>query len=72
MMFPTKVAAETAIKKTKKRVIVIKPLAGGRVKPEEAFMYVFSFDVDGCMIGCASVAEVKEDFRAAIRAIKER
>lgn len=72
MMFPTKVAAEKAIKKTKKRVIAIKPLAGGRVKPEEAFKYVFRFDVDSCMIGCASVAEIKEDFRAAIKALKER
>jgi len=72
MMFPTKVAAEKAVKNTKKRVIAIKPLAGGRVKPEEAFKYVFRFDVDGCMIGCASVAEVKEDFRAAIGALKER
>ncbi len=68
MMFPTKATAEKAVTNTKKRVIAIKPLAGGRVKPEEAFKYVFSFDVDGCMIGCASVAEVKEDFTAAIGA----
>jgi hypothetical protein len=72
MMFPTKAAAEKAIKNTKKRVIAIKPLAGGRVKPEKAFNYVFSFDVDGCMIGCASITEVKEDFNAALEALKKR
>jgi hypothetical protein len=72
MMLPTKAAAEIALKNTNKRVIAIKPLAGGRVKPEEAFNYVFSFDVDGCMIGCASIAEVNQDFNVAIEALKKR
>jgi hypothetical protein len=38
------------------------------VKPEEAFRYVFGFRVEGYMIGCASVSEVDEDFKAALRA----
>ena len=69
MMFPTKASAESAVRATEKSVYAIKPLAGGRVDPEEAFRYVFGFDVEGCMIGCASVSEVKEDFTAATDAL---
>jgi len=68
MMFPTKASAEKAIRDTKRAVYAIKPLAGSRVKPEEAFRYVFGFRVEGCMIGCASVSEVEEDFKAALEA----
>jgi len=70
MMFPTKASAESAVRGTEKPVYAIKPLAGGRVNPEDAFRYVFGFDVEGCMIGCASVSEVKEDFTAAIKALR--
>lgn len=70
MMFPTKASAEKAVRSTKKAVYAIKPLAGGRVKPREVFTYVFSFDVEGCMVGAASVAEVEEDFNAAIEALE--
>jgi hypothetical protein len=72
MMFPTKDVAEKAIIKTDKRVFAIKPLAGGRVEPEKAFRYVFGFPVNGCMIGCASIAEVEEDFTKAIKALMMR
>ncbi len=68
MMFPTKDSAEKAIRGTEKAIYAIKPLAGGRVDPEEAFRYLFGFGVEGCMIGCASVAEVEEDFKAALEA----
>jgi hypothetical protein len=68
MMFPTKASAEAAVRDAGKLVYAIKPLAGGRVGPEAAFRYVFGFDVEGCMVGCASVSEVEEDFRAAIQA----
>ena len=70
MMFPTKASAEGAVRATEKCVYAIKPLAGGRVDPEGAFRYVFGFDVEGCMIGCASVSEVKEDLTAATGALR--
>jgi len=68
MMFPSKASAERAVRSTKRSVFAIKPLAGGRVKPEEAFRYVFGFDVEGCMIGCASASEVEGNIEAAVRA----
>ena len=70
MMFPTKASAESAVRGTEKLVYAIKPVAGGRVNPKEAFIYVFGFDIEGCMIGCASVSEVKVDFTAAIQALR--
>ena len=68
MMLPTQSAAEKAIQNSGKTVFSIKPLAGARIGPEIAFNYVFSFNVDGCMIGCASPREVEEDIRAAVKA----
>ena len=47
----------------------IKPLAGGRISPRKAFTYVFDFDVESCMIGVGSVAELKEDVHSAIKAL---
>jgi len=70
MMLPTKASAEKAIEGTDRAVYAIKPLAGGRVKPKRAFTYVFGFDLDGCMVGAASVAEVQEDLNAAVEALK--
>jgi len=70
MMFPTKLSAERAIRSIEKAVFAIKPLAGGRVTPKRAFTYVFNFKVEGCMIGVGSVAELKEDIKAAIEALK--
>ena len=70
MMFPTKASAEKAVRSTKKAVYAIKPLAGGRVEPRRAFTYVFDFDVEGCMVGAASVAEVEEDFKVAIEILE--
>jgi len=68
MMFPSKASAERAVRGTGRDIYAIKSLAGGRVEPEEAFRYVFGFGVEGCMIGCASVSEVEEDFKAALKA----
>jgi hypothetical protein len=65
MMFPTKASAEIAIRDTKKSIYAIKSMAGGRVKPRDAFDYVSKFDVEGCMIGCASISEAEEDFKEA-------
>jgi len=70
MMFPTKLSAERAVRSVEKAVYAIKPLAGGRVKPEKAFTYVFNFQVEGCMIGVSSVDELKEDVKAAIEVLE--
>jgi len=70
MMFPTKLSAERAVKSVEKAVYAIKPLAGGRVTPKKAFTYVFNFQVEGCMIGVSSVAELKEDIEAAIEVLE--
>jgi len=72
MMFPTQASAEEAIKGTSRAVYAIKPLAGGRVKPKRAFIYAFSFEVEGCMVGAASVAEVHEDFNVAVEILEAR
>jgi len=70
MMFPTRLSAERAVRSVEKAVYAIKPLAGGRVSPKKAFTYVFNFNVEGCMIGVGSVAELKEDIKAAIEVLK--
>ncbi len=45
----------------KKPYIAIKPLAGGRIKPLEAFRYIFSKKSDAiCMVGLSSILEVRE------------
>jgi len=66
MMFPTKLSAENAVRNAEKAVFAIKPLAGGRVKPKKAFAYVFDFDVEGCMLGVGSVAELREDINVCL------
>jgi len=70
MMFPTKASAEKAVRSTEKDIFAIKSLAGGRVEPVRAFTYAFSFDIEGCMIGAASVAEVEEDFKTALEVLR--
>ncbi len=70
MMFPTKLSAEKAIRNAEKAVYAIKPLAGGRASPEIAFTYVFDFDVESCMVGVGSVAELREDISVAINVLK--
>ncbi|MFP3950658.1 MAG: hypothetical protein ACLFVP_00715 [Candidatus Bathyarchaeia archaeon] len=69
MMLPTKASAEDAVRNTNKEVYAIKPFAGGRVKPEDAFQYVFSFDIASCIFGAASIHEVEEDVAAALKAL---
>lgn len=70
MMFPTKRLAEKAVRSVDKAVYAIKPLAGGRVDPRNAFTYVFNFNVTGCMIGVGSVTELKEDVEAAFEVLE--
>jgi hypothetical protein len=71
LMLPTQARALKAITASRKSVIAIKPMAGGRVPPREAFEYVFSqVGVDASMIGVASEAEVDEDFPMALKALR--
>lgn len=66
MMFPTQDLAIKAIKATKKPIIGIKPFAGGRVKPKDAFQYIFNdIGIKVCMIGVASIEELDEDISIA-------
>jgi hypothetical protein len=66
MMFPTQRLALEAVKNASKPVLAIKPLAGGRIPPNEAFEYVYEIAaVDSCMIGVGSEEELDTDVKAA-------
>jgi hypothetical protein len=71
LMLPSQARALKAIMASRKRVIAIKPLAGGRVPPRQAFEYVFNeAEADASMVGVASEAEVDEDFPMALKALR--
>ena len=71
MMFPTRNMALMAIKASKRPVIAIKPLAGGRIGPSEALGHVYKeVGISFCMIGVGSVSEAEEDFRTAAAILK--
>jgi len=71
LMLPSQARALKAIMASRKRVIAIKPLAGGRVPPHEAFEYVFNeAEADASMVGVASEAEVDEDIPMALKALR--
>lgn len=66
MMLPTEDTAVKSIKHAAKPVIAIKPLAGGRIPPNEAFEYIYSnTNVASCLIGVASEDEMDEDVKTA-------
>lgn len=65
MMFPTKLSAEEAVRNAERPVFAIKPLAGGRVKPRQAFNYLVNFPIEGYMVGVGSVSELRESVEAA-------
>lgn len=66
MMFPTTNMALEAVKRSRRAVIAIKPLAGGRIPPREALEYVYKGQgVNFCMIGVGSEGEAEEDFTIA-------
>jgi hypothetical protein len=66
LMLPTHSQALEAITSTAKPVIAIKPLAGGRIPPSQAFEYVFQVaHADAVMMGVASEKEFDEDLTAA-------
>jgi hypothetical protein len=49
---------------TKKNVIAIKPLAAGKLKPNEAFPFVFKY-ADALTVGLTSVTEIEECYTFA-------
>ena len=72
LMLPTPNIALKAIRGSRKPIIAIKPLAGGRIAPEEALSYVYrEVGVQTCMVGVASKREMDQDFRAAEKLLKE-
>jgi len=65
MMFPSREKALQSIKSTVKTVVAIKPMAGGRIPPREAFRYVFKESgVQSTMVGVASREELDIDMKA--------
>lgn len=70
-MFPTKTLAVQAIRGTRRPVIAIKPLGGGRVQPRRAFRYLFhEVGIPVVMVGIGNMREAEETFSAAMDALK--
>jgi len=70
-MFPTQSLAVEAIRRAGKPVIAIKPLGGGRVRPEKAFRYIFQrIGIPTAMVGIGSIQEAEETLGAASEALK--
>jgi hypothetical protein len=72
MMLPTQESAEKAIQQTRNKIFAIKPLAGGRIKPGEAYRYIFNFDIEACMFGAATKKEVEENYEEALKAMRSK
>ncbi|WP_455368415.1 hypothetical protein [[Eubacterium] cellulosolvens] len=67
MMFPTQKVSENAIRKSTKPIIAIKPFAGGRIRPKDAFRYVYDkLEIKSCMIGVGSEQELDYDVSSAV------
>jgi len=67
MMFPTQQESEDVIKNATKPVIAIKPFAGGRIRPKDAFGYVYDkLEIKSCMIGVGSEKELDDDVSSAV------
>lgn len=65
-MCPCEEMVINAIKKTKKKVIAMKPLAMGRIAPQEGMAYVCRLpSVDGIVVGIGHEYEAEETFAAA-------
>lgn len=70
LMFPSKEEALKAIKNSKRPLIAIKPLAGGRIPPVKAFQFVYGeSNANACMVGVASEEELEIDFKEARHAL---
>jgi len=64
LMLPSHKQAIKEIKRSEKRIVAIKTMAGGRIEPQSAYKYAFkTVGVDACMIGVASLNEVEEDLK---------
>jgi len=59
-----------AIRRCRFGVIAIKPLAAGRLKPLEAFRFVYRY-VGSAAVGVVSEGEMRETYEAARRAYRE-
>jgi len=71
LMFPTQRLAVEAIRNARKPVIGIKPLGGGRIRPMEAFRYVFEeVGIPTTMVGIGSMDEAEETLGAAASILK--
>jgi hypothetical protein len=65
-MCPCEENVLTAIRDTKKKVIAMKPLAMGRLAPQEGMAYACRIpDVDGIVVGIGHEYEAEETFGAA-------
>jgi len=68
LMLPSQGKVAEALSCTKKPIIAIKPMAGGRIGPDNAFRYVFQeAKAAVCMMGVASEIELEQDVQAAKR-----
>lgn len=67
LMLPTIKDALKAIRLVAEKTIAIKPLAGGRVKPYEAFTFLVYNGIRRFMLGVASIEELKIDLENARR-----
>lgn len=71
MMFPTQELAARGVRNARKPVIAIKPLAGGRIRPQPALEYVYGdLNADTCMIGVSSKEELDQDFTTALKLLR--
>ena len=69
-MCPCEEMVLNAIRRTKKKVIAMKPLAMGRIAAEEGMAYVCRMrDVDGIVVGIGHEYEAEETFGAALDAL---
>lgn len=69
-MCPCEEMVLSAIRNTKKKVIAMKPLAMGRIAPQEGMDYVCRLpDVDGIVVGIGHEYEAEETFIAAKNAL---
>jgi hypothetical protein len=67
MMFPTRMKVLETIRRIKKPMIAIKPLAGGRISPRIAFEFLYEdLGIGVCVLGVASESEVDEDMSLAL------
>jgi hypothetical protein len=72
-MCPCEEMVLNAIRTTKKKVIAMKPLAMGRIAPQEGMDYVCRLpDVDGIVVGIGHEYEAEETFAAALDALGSR